>query len=69
MPVSQLKDLENKIDELIALCEALNRENSVLKSDVAGWDDERKDLINKNELARSKVETMIDRLRAMESQV
>ena len=69
MPVSQLKDLENKIDELIALCEALNRENSALKSDVAGWDYERKDLINKNELARSKVETMIDRLRAMESQV
>ena len=69
MPVNQLKDLENKIDELIALCEALNREHSALKSDVAGWDDERKDLINKNELARSKVETMIDRLRAMESQV
>ena len=69
MPVNQLKDLENKIDELIALCDALNRGNSALKSDVAGWDDERKDLINKNELARSKVETMIDRLRAMESQV
>jgi cell division protein ZapB len=51
------------------LCESINRENSAHKSDVAGWDDERKDLINKNELARSKVETMIDRLRAMESQV
>ena len=66
MPVNQLKDLENKIDELIALCEGLNRENSALKSEVTGWDDERKDLIDKNELARSKLETMIDRLRAME---
>ncbi|MDG2047764.1 MAG: TIGR02449 family protein [Halioglobus sp.] len=69
MTANQLKDLENKIDELIALCEALNRENNALKSDVAGWDNERKDLINKNEMARSKIETMIDRLRAMESQV
>ena len=67
MTANQLKDLENKIDELIALCEGLNRENSALKSDVAGWDDERKDLISKNEMARSKIETMIDRLRAMES--
>jgi cell division protein ZapB len=66
MPVNQLKELENKIDELIALCEALNLENSALKSEVASWDDERKDLIDKNELARSKVKTMIDRLRAME---
>ncbi|MDG2272059.1 MAG: TIGR02449 family protein [Halioglobus sp.] len=66
MPVNQLKDLENKIDELIALCEALNHENSALKSAVTGWDNERKDLIDKNELARSKLETMIDRLRAME---
>jgi cell division protein ZapB len=63
---NQIKDLENKIDELIALCEGLNRENSALKSEVTGWDDERKDLIDKNELARSKLETMIDRLRAME---
>ena len=69
MTANQLKDLENKIDELITLCEGLNRENSALKSDVAGWDDERKDLINKNEMARSKIEIMIDRLRAMESQV
>ena len=69
MTANQLKDLENKIDELIALCEALNCENNALKSDVAGWDNERKDLINKNEMARSKIETMIDRLRAMESQV
>ena len=69
MTANQLKELENKIDELIALCEALNRENNALKSDVAGWDNERKDLINKNEMARSKIETMIDRLRAMESQV
>ena len=61
-----LKELEHKIDELISLCKELNRENRALKAEIAGWRDERRDLMDKNELARSKVEAMIDRLRAME---
>ena len=66
MSNNPLKELEHKIDELISLCKELNRENRALKSEVAGWRDERKDLMDKNELARSKVEAMIDRLRTME---
>jgi cell division protein ZapB len=66
MAENQLKALEQKIDELITLCNDLNRENQMLKSDSAGWHQERQDLMDKNELARSKVETMIDRLRTME---
>lgn len=66
MADNQLKDLEKKIDELIALCQELNRENQALKADNAGWQQERQDLLDKNELARNKVEAMIDRLRAME---
>jgi cell division protein ZapB len=66
MADNPLKDLENKIDDLISLCQQLNRENQALKTEVAGWRDERKDLLDKNELARSKVEAMIDRLRTME---
>lgn len=66
MAVNPVKELEKKIDELISLCRELNLENGALKAQVAGWQDERKDLIDKNELARSKVEAMIDRLRSME---
>lgn len=66
MADSPLKDLENKIDELISLCRELNRENRGLKAEIAGWREERKDLLDKNELARSKVEAMINRLRTME---
>lgn len=62
----QLKALEQKIDQLIGLCHELNRENTQLKAESAGWHEERRDLIDKNELARSKVETMINRLRTME---
>jgi cell division protein ZapB len=66
MSNNPLKELEHKIDELISLCKELNQENRALKAEVAGWRDERRDLMDKNELARSKVEAMIDRLRAME---
>lgn len=66
MPDTQLQILEQKIDELIALCDQLNRENQALKADSAGWHRERQDLVDKNELARTRVEAMINRLRAME---
>jgi cell division protein ZapB len=66
MAEKHLKELEKKVDELIALCQELNRENQALKADSSGWRQERQDLISKNELARSKVEAMIDRLRTME---
>ena len=66
MADKQLQALAQKIDELIELCNELNRENQLLKAENAGWQHERQDLIDKNELARSKVETMINRLRTME---
>lgn len=66
MADTPLQALESKIDELIALCRDLNRENQRLQSEKDGWLRERQDLINKNELARSKVEAMIVRLRSME---
>lgn len=66
MADSALQALEARIDELVALCHELNRENRRLKSENSGWRHEREDLLQKNELARSKVEAMIARLRAME---
>jgi len=66
MAENPLKELENKINELITLCKELNHENRALKAEIASWHDERRDLMDKNELARSKVEAMIDRLRTME---
>lgn len=67
MADNELQVLEQKIDELIALCDQLNRENQALKADNAGWQSERQDLMDKNELARTRVEAMINRLRTMEN--
>ena len=66
MPESQFKALEKKIDDLISLCAELNRENVSLKADAHAWAAERQQLVDRNELARTKVEAIISRLRTME---
>lgn len=66
MADSALQALEARIDELVALCQNLDRENRRLKAENSDWRREREDLLQKNELARSKLEAMIARLRAME---
>jgi cell division protein ZapB len=60
--------LERKIGDLIALCEQLDRENRVLKNTANEWQQEREQLIQKTEIARSKVEAMIIRLKSMEKE-
>jgi len=58
--------LEQKVDELIELCAVLSRENRALRTQQQNWTTERAKLIEKNELAKSRVESMITRLKALE---
>jgi cell division protein ZapB len=44
----------------------MDRENRVLKSAAINWQQEREQLVQKTEIARSKVESMIVRLKALE---
>ncbi len=67
MSEDALKALEDKIDQLIALCAELNRENQALKEDNLNFQQERRDLIAKNDLARARVEATLQRLRSMEA--
>ena len=60
------KTLELRIDELIELCSVLTRENRALRAQQQNWTTERAKLIEKNELAKSRVESMITRLKALE---
>ncbi|MEM1191472.1 MAG: TIGR02449 family protein [Pseudomonadota bacterium] len=62
-----LKALEDKIDQLIDLCAQLNRENRALKEENLNFQQERRDLIAKNDLARARVEATLQRLRSMEA--
>jgi len=58
--------LEARIDELIHTVEELAEENRALRDQQSNLMAERSALIEKSELARSRVESMIARLKAME---
>jgi cell division protein ZapB len=62
-----LTQLETHVDELLRLCLSLRDENRSLRSRQELLVVERAELIEKTELARNRVEAMINRLKAMES--
>jgi len=62
----QLSQLELQIDELLVLTGVLGKENRALRTQQRNWSTERAKLIEKNELAKNRVESMITRLKALE---
>lgn len=62
-----LKRLESQVDQLIHTIERLSEENRNLRGKQQELMSERAELIEKTELARSRVEAMISRLRAIET--
>ena len=63
----QLENIAHKVDELAELCDRLDKENKSLRKREAEWLGEKRQLLIKNESARSKVEAMIGRLKSMET--
>lgn len=66
MATTDLEVLERRIGELVDRCAVLARENQALRQQQGSWTTERAKLIEKNELAKSKVESMISRLKSLE---
>ena len=62
----ELGKLEVRLEELVKTIERLKNENRSLRNQQESMVGERAGLIEKNELARSRVEAMINRLKAME---
>ncbi|MFA6052625.1 MAG: TIGR02449 family protein [Methylobacter sp.] len=62
----ELKDLEDKLDQLIEQYNAVKNENSSLKIKQDALVREKAKLLEKTTLARTRVEAMIIRLKAME---
>ncbi|MCY4222581.1 MAG: TIGR02449 family protein [Thiotrichales bacterium] len=67
MDTLDTRTLEEKIDRLIRICERLEDENRALRDQQNSLIAERATLVEKSELARSRVEAMITRLRGMET--
>ena len=63
----QLESLESKLTELIDMADRLKVENASLRARQGNLVEERSRLIEKNDLARAKVEAIITRLKSLES--
>lgn len=61
-----IQALEQQVDELIQICNRLREENTWLRARQATLADDRAQLVEKTELARSKVESIVSRLKTME---
>jgi len=62
-----LKKLEGRVDDLIKTIDRLQSENKTLRDSHSNLQSERTRLIEKTELARTRVEAMIERLKAIEN--
>ena len=62
----ELHKLEVRLEELVRTITRLKEENRSLRNQQDSLVTERAGLIEKNELARNRVEAMINRLKAME---
>lgn len=69
MLAQDLIALEAKVEELIALCESLGNENRALREQNRIWAAEKAGLVERNELARSKIDALIGRLKSMDARV
>ena len=63
---AELLRLERRMDELLVICRQLQGENVSLKKRQDNLIGERAKLIQLNDQVRSRVEAMINRLKAME---
>lgn len=64
---SELQHLDESIDVLLEMISRLKQENTQLRSQQNFLQIERSKLMEKNEMARTRVESIINRLKAMES--
>lgn len=65
-PDTALQLLEQKIDALVQVCQNLHEENQLLKNQHTELVQQRSALMDKTEKAKSRVESMISRLKLME---
>ena len=59
--------LEIRVDELIQKCDQLNIENQSLKENNQELSETQQSILKKNNLAKSKAETILERLRSIEN--
>ncbi len=62
----EFKQLESLVDDLIQACSRLEEENRSLRTQCKSLQSERSGLIEKTEMAKNRVEAMIQHLKSLE---
>lgn len=68
MSDTNFKALEKKVDDLIQLCADMKKENQQLRAKEHNLETERANLLNKNQLARARLEKVLQRLKTLEQE-
>ena len=66
MNEDSFQNLRSKVDDLIDLCAQMKRENQLLKANESTWQTERQKLLEKNKETKTKLESILVRLKAMD---
>ncbi len=66
MAEKQLSLLEQRVDDLIGTCRRLKDENQTLRSSRDALLEEKTKLAEKNRMARSRLEAIVDRLKSLD---
>jgi cell division protein ZapB len=66
MSEDKFQSLKEKVDALIALCGEIKQENQLLRANEENWQGEKRELMEKNKIAKSRLESILARLKALE---
>ena len=69
MEKNAIQQLEQQVDELLRAGRRLREENMLLRSQQAAWLSERAQLVEKTDIARSRIEKMVTRLKELDSEL
>lgn len=68
MKKNAIQQLERQIDELLHIGRLMYKENILLKTQQTSWLTERAKLITKTDLVRSRMKTMLVRLKQLDNE-
>ena len=69
MDTHAIQQLEQQVDELLRTSRRLREENLLLRSQQAAWLTERAQLVEKADVARSRIDKMVSRLKELDSEL
>lgn len=69
MEKDDLQQLEQQVDDLLRVSRRMREENMLLKSQQSAWLAERAKLVEKTELARSRIDKMVSRLKELDNEL